>query len=195
MGTGHLFVDKLVKLQRARSAPGIDLLIKTGKINTSTVNFAVETRNYPKNTDWILELDLDESTGIPRQPFSVIRAYKIQEAKPKRGKNGRIEFWYCYTEERNFTTGKKITQRPTTPTSVSTLVESTASYAFVVEALSGTQSLYQVSSTYDLPIRVGVGASASDTVITLSPRTSPPEGKLIVELLDGTQTTLNASTI
>ena len=102
METGHLFVDKLVKIQRARSLPGIDLATQIGKVNTSSVTFVMENGSKPKNSDWILELDLDEDTGAPRQPISIIRTFKIQDAFPARGENSRIEFWYCHSEERNF---------------------------------------------------------------------------------------------
>ena len=104
LGSGHLYTDKLVKVDRARSTPGIDSISKIGNINTSGVSFIIEQRSRPKNTDWILELDLEEKTGTPRQPFKAIRAFKIQSAHPCRGKKGKISFWYCVAEERNFET-------------------------------------------------------------------------------------------
>jgi len=102
MGTGYLYVDKLVKAQNARTTPGLDFSTQIGKINTQTITWIIQHDKRPKTTDWILELDLDESTRIPRQPFVVKRSFAIQDAWPYRGKNGEIIYWYCLSEERNF---------------------------------------------------------------------------------------------
>jgi len=115
MGTGHLFVDKLVKATRARYMPGVDILSEIGKVNTSSKTWVVHHNVKPKNTDWILELDLDESTGIPRQPFKVKRAFKLQNTFPARGPKGRIDYWYCFSEERNFEYGRDTTTSPINP--------------------------------------------------------------------------------
>lgn len=108
MGIGYPFIDKLVKAFRYLSAPGFDFLSSIGTVNTKTVVYILEHDAFPKNTDYIIELDLDESTGIPRQPFSIRGMFKINDSHDMRGKDGRIEFFRCYVEEHNFDRGRTI---------------------------------------------------------------------------------------
>ncbi|RMG69772.1 MAG: hypothetical protein D6710_08275 [Nitrospirae bacterium] len=112
-GTGHLYVDKLVRGFRDLSQPGFDFLSELGVVNTKTQVYIIEHDKYPKSTDFILELDLDEKTGQPKIPYKIQRVFKIQDAHPLRGGQpeghpGRIEFFRCFVEERNFgTAGRK----------------------------------------------------------------------------------------
>jgi hypothetical protein len=106
MNTGHAFFDKLVMGYRYLSQPGFDYKTEIGTINTKTQVFILEHDKKPKNVDMILELDLNEATGAPRQPFSITRAFSIQDAQTMRGDNGRIEHFRCFVEERNFDLGR-----------------------------------------------------------------------------------------
>jgi hypothetical protein len=103
MGSGFVFIDKLVKGFRYLSTPGFDFRSEIGILNTETQVYIIEHDKKPKETDFIFELELNEETGTPRQPFSVNRVFKIQNAFPARGDDGRIEFWRCFVEERNLT--------------------------------------------------------------------------------------------
>jgi hypothetical protein len=97
----HSYSDKLVKAFRYLGSPGFDFLTQLGNINTRSATFIVEYDKQPKDTDFILELESDEETHIPYQPFNVVKVFKIQDSFPLRGDDGRIEFWRCHVEERN----------------------------------------------------------------------------------------------
>jgi hypothetical protein len=108
MGTGHPYVDKIVKVYRTLVTPGFDYLAEVGNINTTTSICYMEHDANPKEGDYILELELNETTMTPIQPFNVIRANRIQDSHDNRGIGGRIEYWACRLEEKNFDIGKSI---------------------------------------------------------------------------------------
>jgi len=108
--TGYLFRDELVKGFRYLSQPGLDFLSEGGPLNIKTQVFILEHDEFPKSVDYLLELDLHEETGVPRQPFKITKAHKIQDAQPMRGDDGRIEFWRCFTEERSLGLGRTIAE-------------------------------------------------------------------------------------
>jgi hypothetical protein len=109
LGIGYSYIDKLTKGYGFRGATAIDQRTNVVMINTENIVWVLQHNIYPKNSDYILELDLDESTGIPKQPFSIIKAYKIQDAQSMLGDDRRIEFWSCYTEESNIDLGRSST--------------------------------------------------------------------------------------
>lgn len=183
MGTGHLYVDKLVKAQRIRSVPGGHLRTKLGKISTEIKNWVIESRNKPKSTDWILELDLNERTNAPKQPFSVVRAFSIQSAKPARGKRGRIEYWHCTAEERNFTFGQLLTKKPVTTTTAAPV----DLYELLIGDLQAEIGSLDLESNFSFPVR---NLSNEDGSLVLVPQSSPPTGQLVLKLLDGTTTNI-----
>jgi hypothetical protein len=108
LGTGYSFIDKITKGYSYLSSFGFDIRTKIGVVNTKTVIYILEHDTFPKNTDFILELDTDELTGIPRQPFSIRRILKINDSQDMRDVNGRIEFFRCYCEEYNLDLGRTI---------------------------------------------------------------------------------------
>lgn len=105
-GIGYSYVDKVVKGFRYLSVPGVDLKTSVGFVNTRSEVYILEHDCYPKPVDWILELELNETTMVPVQPFRVTSAFKIQDCMALRGDNGRIEFWRCPVEERNLDYGR-----------------------------------------------------------------------------------------
>ena len=110
----YSYIDKLVRSYRYLAQPGFDYQTQVGTINTKLRIFIIESDKIPKNTDYILELDLDEKTGIPIQPFSITRVWRIQDSESlcagqptKHG--GGIEYFRCFTEEDNLGYGGKVT--------------------------------------------------------------------------------------
>jgi hypothetical protein len=101
MGIGYLYIDKIVKGFRYMSSPGFDFRSNIGMLNTETQVYILEHDKAPKETDYVLELNLDEDTGAPSQPFEVTKSFKIQSTFAARGDKGRIELWRCFVEERN----------------------------------------------------------------------------------------------
>lgn len=101
----YYFVDKLLKSFRYLAQPGFDFQSRIGVINTKTQVYILEHDKKPKNTDYILELDLDEN-GIPKQPFKIQRVFRIQDAQEMRAEDpgthhGSQIFWRCFCEEHN----------------------------------------------------------------------------------------------
>ncbi len=108
MGTGHPYIDKIVKLYRYLSTPGFDHRSSIGNISTRVDKCYLEHDETPKEGDYVLELEINEKTQIPIQPFNVIRAFEVEDAHANRGVNGRVEFWTCRIEERNLEIGKSL---------------------------------------------------------------------------------------
>lgn len=108
LGIGFSYVDKLVKAFRYQAAVGLSLKGNVGVLDLESRVFILENGYVPKRYDWILELDIDEATMNPKQPFKAIRAFKIDDALPMRGDDGRIEFFKCYTKARVLDVGKRI---------------------------------------------------------------------------------------
>ena len=106
IGIGYLYVDKLIKGYRYQNTPGMDVSENVGLINVQSQIYLLQHDSQPKPVDWILELQLNEKTLIPVQPFKIVSAFKINDSTPLRGDDGRIEFWRCVCEEKNFTIGK-----------------------------------------------------------------------------------------
>jgi len=102
MNIGYSFIDNLVQGYRFELQPGVDFRTPVGIINTQVQVYILQYQAEPKNTDWILELELN-ANNQPVQPFKVIRSFKIENALPMPGdNNGRIEYWHCNVSEKNF---------------------------------------------------------------------------------------------
>lgn len=97
---GYVFTDFLIKGYFWVESPGFEYQAMPTPIATSTANF-MGFHQYPiKKWDLLLELDLDNETGEPVQPFKINRTYVISSSAPIRGKNSRVEFYRCFLEER-----------------------------------------------------------------------------------------------
>lgn len=108
MSMGYSYIDKLVKGYRFEAAPGFDTKSNIGILNLKTQVYILEHGAVPKPVDWILELDMNEVTMVPKTPFKITNSFKIENALDMRDKDGRIEFWRCYVRERNLDLGKRI---------------------------------------------------------------------------------------
>jgi hypothetical protein len=106
MNIGYSYIDRLVRGYKFLGSQGLRYATNVGMLNDQEMTFILQHDATPKPVDWILELDLDETTLIPRQPFKVIAAYKIDDAHPQRGEDGRIEFWKCKVDKRVLGYGK-----------------------------------------------------------------------------------------
>jgi hypothetical protein len=101
MATGYVFTDYLVKAYMWQGVLGIEFGSAAGRISTPLRNLVVQHDRPINKFDMILELDQDTDTGEIRQPFSILRHFKVQDSMPLKGDSGRIEFWKCALEERN----------------------------------------------------------------------------------------------
>jgi hypothetical protein len=75
-------------------------------MSTQNRNLVVEHDRPVNKFDFILELDQDPNTSKVRQPFKVLKYYRIQDSVPIKGDSARVEFWKCSLEERNIKDGK-----------------------------------------------------------------------------------------
>lgn len=106
MSTGYLHVDYLVKGYMWLGVLGVEYQSNMGLLSTQARNLVL-SHNRPVNKfDFILELDQDPDTAQVRQPFKIIKYYKVQDSVPLKGDSGRVEFWKCSLEERNIKDGK-----------------------------------------------------------------------------------------
>lgn len=106
LDVGYSYVDKLIKGYSYRGSPGNDENTQVGIINTENLVWALQHNSYPKTSDYILELDLDLTTGVPRQPFRIIRTHKVSDAQAMLGDDRKIKFWRCFTQESNLSFGR-----------------------------------------------------------------------------------------
>ena len=105
LGTGFLFIDKLVEGYSYLAVHGREFRSEIGRVSTNTPVYILKDTSKPKEGDLVAELDLDEETGIPRQPFRIRSLFLIQDSKEYRGESGEIEFFRLYTKEQNFDRG------------------------------------------------------------------------------------------
>lgn len=103
LGTGYGYTDNLVKGFIWNLIPAFKVHSRAGVLSTSIRNLVVEYNRPLKKFDQILEITLDPNTGLPLQPFQVLRSFVLGDASPARGKNGRVEFWKAVVEERSLT--------------------------------------------------------------------------------------------
>lgn len=108
LNTGHLFIDKLLSVYSYKASSGYERLAEIGVITADAMIYIVQGGHHPKEGDKICELDLDEDTGEPKQPFRIRRIFNIQNAKELRGEDGRIEYFKLYCEEYNLDRGQNI---------------------------------------------------------------------------------------
>ncbi len=179
LGIGHAFTDKLVKARKSDRSSAKKFLTEIGAIGTDTKNFFIESDVFPKTSDFILELDLDELTGSPVQPFRIRRAYKIQSTAANRGKKGRIEYWNCLAERRSFDLGRTVISRPIAREAPVVLTPVYELYVTMANnELNGIDVRDDFTFSYHNIVNQDVG-------MTLTPRVSPPAGKLFFEDING----------
>ncbi len=108
LGIGYTYIDKLIEgfKYRPYSLFQVRGFSNVGPMGIDSVNFVLQHNSNPKPVDWILELELDETTMIPVQPFKITGAYRIEDVTIFRGDSGRIEFFRCNVLEQNLTLGK-----------------------------------------------------------------------------------------
>lgn len=98
---GYLFTDYVIKGYLWKSSLGFEFRTEVGPLSTQKSNF-VAKHNRPINKfDNIMILDLDPNNGVLRQPLRIMRLYQVQDSMPLYGKDGRVEFYKCFIEERN----------------------------------------------------------------------------------------------
>jgi hypothetical protein len=108
MGTGHRYTDRIVKTYSYQTSRAFDRLTNIGVLSNNTEIYVFEGDAYPKNTDFVLELDSDETTRIPRQPFAITRMMKINDVQDLREIDGTIAYWRCFVTKYNFDRGQSI---------------------------------------------------------------------------------------
>jgi hypothetical protein len=189
LGTGNAFLDKLVKARKSDRSPAKKFLSEIGAIGTDTKNFFLEYDVYPKNTDFVLELYLDEATGSPIQPFKVRRVYKIQTVSPGRGTGGRIEYWDCLAEQRNFDLGRSVIATPLARSApaTATAAETVVSYEMLVTMSNNIVNGIDLGEDFTFPLENIVNQNIT---LTLTPRVSPPAGELLFEDVNNNSSTI-----
>lgn len=106
LSTGYLFTDYLVKGYSWMGILGVEYGTLAGKINTQVRNLVVKHNRTINKFDYVLDLDFDPETGKVRQPFTILKQFKVQDSMPIAGDEGRIEFWKCIIEVRNVDDGR-----------------------------------------------------------------------------------------
>lgn len=104
-GSGYVFTDYLVKGFEWVFTPATHFQAELGQMSTQVRHFVVRRTRPLKKFDFLVDLDINPDTGVPKQPFKMIRVYQIQDVRAFSGRGGRVEFWKCTAEERTLTTG------------------------------------------------------------------------------------------
>lgn len=108
LGIGYTYVDKLILGFSYRSLPLFQVRGQSvvGPMGIQNVKFILQHDSNPKPVDWIMELELNETTMVPVQPFKITSAYRIEDVTIYRSDSGRIDFFSCNVLEQNLTLGK-----------------------------------------------------------------------------------------
>lgn len=104
-GVGHLYDDYLIKI---RKRPVVEMTSGPMREIRTEIGF-VAPRRYivytthpvvdafptlvPTVNDCIIEVTLDEATGMPKLAYNIERVYDIESTHEYRDKGGRIEYW------------------------------------------------------------------------------------------------------
>lgn len=92
LGTGHMFVDYIVKLDKRTFSPEFVRDAGVGEARVGDFRYYLERIVPVKQDDLILEVELDESTLLPVQPFRIREAYRVKAVEDMRDRGGRLEF-------------------------------------------------------------------------------------------------------
>lgn len=106
LSTGYLFTDYLAKGYSWLGILGVEYSSKPGILSTQQRNIVLQFSKQVSKFDIIVELDQNPDTGEIRQPFKIMRYFKIQDCLPLKGDSAKIEFWKCSIEERNIDSGR-----------------------------------------------------------------------------------------
>lgn len=104
MSTGYLFTDYLVKGYSWMGILGVEYNASPGLISTQQRNLVIEYNKPINKFDFVLELE-HSPAGVLRQPFNIMRYFRVQDSLPLKGDDSRVEFWKCALEERNIESG------------------------------------------------------------------------------------------
>jgi hypothetical protein len=61
--------------------------------------FWLEKDAKPSIRDQILEMTLDETTGLPVRAYQIETIWNIGQVQDYRDRGGRIEFWGCWVRK------------------------------------------------------------------------------------------------
>jgi hypothetical protein len=105
-GTGWLYSDHLHLARRMPvTDPTVAALLERRKdvgimgVAQYLFWFGADVDPGPSKRDLILEVTLDEQTGLPVQAVKVEKIWNIGQVHPFRDKFGRIEYWGCWVRE------------------------------------------------------------------------------------------------
>ena len=109
LSSGYVFTDYLVKGYFWMGVLGTEYGASPGVIATQQKNLVIEFNRPINKFDFVLELDQEPTSGKIRQPFKIMKLYKVQDSLPLKGDSAKIEFWKCSVEERNVDDGRPAT--------------------------------------------------------------------------------------
>ena len=103
-GTGWLYSDFLYKARKmSLTDPVVGALLQRrraiGLTGVPQFIFWLEKDAKPSIRDQILEVTLDEDTGLPIRAYNIETIWNIGLIQDFRDKNGRIEFWGCWVRK------------------------------------------------------------------------------------------------
>lgn len=99
-GSGFKFTDNIVRGYHWIGSPGFEFPAGPGVVTTQSNQLILEWNRTINKNDLVLFLDQEPSSNKLKTPFKILRQFIVQDAKPIRADNSRIEFWKCYLEER-----------------------------------------------------------------------------------------------
>lgn len=103
LGSGYKFTDYIIRGYSWLGILGFEYPSGPGPITTQTNNLIVEWNKAINKSDIILLLDQEASSSKLKTPFRILKQYVVQDSKPIRLDDARIEFWRCQLEERSIT--------------------------------------------------------------------------------------------
>jgi hypothetical protein len=98
---GYLFTDYIVKGYMWKNSMGFEFKTEIGTISTQRNNFVVKHNRPINKFDNVIVMDTHPDTGVIRQPIRMMRLFQVQDSMPLFGKDGRVEHYKCFVEERN----------------------------------------------------------------------------------------------
>lgn len=101
-GSGHAYVDHLVKARRTKMIDSVQMTTDLGLVATPRWHFYLAAGTQPGPKDWLVEIELSAEDQQPLYPIKAEVYYKVTDVESMRELSGVLAFWDVQTEKSNW---------------------------------------------------------------------------------------------
>lgn len=101
-GSGHAYVDHLVRARRTKMIDSVQMTTDLGLVATPRWHFYLPANTQPTHKDWIIEIELSPTDQQPIYPIKAETYYNVTDVESMRELSGVLAFWDVQTEKSNW---------------------------------------------------------------------------------------------